>query len=199
MKCKRKMSMITFDYLPMKAIAVTFLLSFFFCECFGQRSEWSIVDRKGSMQKIIAVPGKDAAYIYREVNRWLVATFKNPEDVVKGRLEKEYIKGQACHAKLLTLGAVGSGDFQYGFTIDIKDEKVKVTLTNGILLYSYYYDRESSNGVFPIELYLETDSKRKKPQDAENVVASVNKFSHSLVDSLEMYLNGKHDDTKEEW
>lgn len=179
----------------MRAIASLIVLFSLFGVCRGQETQWTVVNGKARLQTVITVPQKDAAYLYKQISRWLIATFENPEDVLKARIESEYLKGEAYHSKIVTRGPLNSVNFKYTFSLEIKDEKVRFTFSNGLLIYDLAED--NSKGVYPIESYFKHPEKKKKDQNAENVLASVNTLSGSLVRSLEDYLLTQHE--QEDW
>lgn len=184
--CVPDFSFLKFDLIIMRTIFI-FITSFLACSAStAQVQQWSLVDGRAKLQTVITAPDKDAAFLYKQVNRWLIATFKNPEDVLKARIESEYLRGEAYHSNFLQLGALSAMDFQYTFAIDIKDDKVRLTLFNGVVLYDD--DPQNTNGAYSIEQYFETASKRKKDYHAENVIATVNTLSNSLLKSLESFL-----------
>lgn len=179
----------------MRTIVFTVILLAASTAGFAQTQQWTLVDGRASLQSVILVPEKDAGYLYRQVNRWLIATFKNPEDVLKARIESEYLRGEAFHSSIFQLGALSSIDFQYTFAVDVKDGKVRLTFWNGILLYD---DSQDTNGVHPIEQYVNNVGKKKREQFSANVLTSVNTLSNSLLKSLEGYLLSEREQ-KEDW
>ncbi len=151
----------------------------------AQSREWAVTDGKARMQAVISVPGKDASYLYKQVNWWLIASFKNPEEIIKARVEAEYLRGERYHANLHQFGAVTAADLKYTFTIEFRDEKVRLTLSNGVVVYD---DPIVANRVRPIEYYLEDTPKKKKDRQIQGLVASINNMSANLLESLESFL-----------
>lgn len=169
----------------MKTIAclvTMFVISF---SGLSQGSDWLLEDERARSQSSIAAPGKNAAYLYKQVNRWLVATFQNPQDVIKACIESEYIRGQVYHSNFFKIGALSGTDLQYTFSIDVKDEKVRLTLYNAQVLYDDYQDISKAH---PLEAYLKSINKKKKDPHAENIISSINALSASLFKSLENFL-----------
>jgi hypothetical protein len=173
----------------MKAIFIT-ILTIAPLATFAQGHEWTVVGNKATMQSVITAPGQDANQIYKHVNRWLLATFKNPEHVVKARIESEYVRGDAYHANVYQLGALSSVDFRYTFTIDIKDEKLRLTLSRGLVLYD---NPQQRNIVQPLEYYFGLIEKKKKKTDhPRKLIAAINTMSSELVRSLQNYLQTEY-------
>ena len=167
--------------------------------CLAQVHQWTLVNGKACLQSVILVPERDAAYLYKQANRWLVNTFKNPEDILKARIESEYLRGEAYHSNVFKSGALNPVDFQYTFTLDVKDGKVRLTFSHGLLFHDVLYDNgQDHNGVYPIELYMENVNKRKKDQHSEDLLASVNTLSTSLLKSLETFLVSEYA-KKDDW
>lgn len=151
----------------------------------SQGKEWTMVDGKARLQSVIEVPGKNANELNHQVHLWLAATFKDSQSVIKARVDPEYVKGVGYHAGFYKLGALSSADFQYAFSIDIKDGKVRLTLSSGIVLYDNPHEINPGR---PIERYFDAVSKRKGDKHAQQILAAVNTMSASLVASLEKHL-----------
>lgn len=173
----------------MRAILFSLAMFIITSHSIAQVHEWSVINGRARLQSVILVPEKDAGHLYKLVNRWLVATFKNPEDALKARIESEYLRGEGYYSKIFQIGALSSVDFQYTFSIEVKDGKVRLTFSNGIVLYD---DSQDTNGAYPIELYLENLTKKKRDQHSQELIASINSMSATLAKSLETFLITDH-------
>lgn len=158
---------------------------------FCQTSDWSLVGGKAIAEKKILIPGKTQSDIYRDVYRWIIKIYKDPEDILKARLEGEYLRGVGYYRNCVKFGSLSSADLQYSFTFDIKDNEVVFKLYNAFLLYSYSQD---DDGMRPVESFLvdvTSPKKKRKYSETEAVLSGLNEFSSSLFKSLEIYLQGE--------
>jgi hypothetical protein len=152
---------------------------------FSQTTDWNLVDGKAIVEKKLMILGKSQSDIYKEVYRWLIKVYKDPEDILKARLEDEYLRGVGYYSNFVKFGVISNADLQYSFTFEIKNEEVVFKIFNAFLLYSY-----EEVGVHPVENFLIVKSSKKvdKNEGAERVLASLNTFSNSLFESFENQL-----------
>lgn len=162
------------------------LFTIILTDSFAQ-SEWKLENGKATSQKKIEIPNKTANEIYKEISRWLIKYYHDPEENLKARIDGEYIRGVGHHTGFLKPGALTTADLQYGFIFEVEDQEVIFKITDAVLLYSSTQDTD--DGVYRIEDYLKPTSKRKnkKSQSAE-IVASLTVFSNSLFQSFENYV-----------
>jgi hypothetical protein len=153
---------------------------------FSQTPHWQLDNNKAVLQKSIALPGKSASDIYHNLNRWLIAYFANPEDILKARLEDEYLRGEGYSRKVLTSNTTSAADFKYSFSFEIVNEKVIVKMFDGFLVYP---NNQDENSMSPIESYFNNHSKARKNGHSNNLVlAAVSDFSVSFISHLENFL-----------
>jgi hypothetical protein len=152
----------------------------------SQSSQWKLEGSKAVAERKFVLPSKSEIEIYNKVYRWLMTEYKNPEDVIKARLEGEYLRGVGYASECVKVGALSSGDLQYTFAFAIRKEEVTVTLSNAILLYSY----ASHDGYVPVEHYMNSDGGQtgKSNPEFENVRTSMDAFSSRLFASLQSQL-----------
>ncbi len=153
---------------------------------FSQSKQWKLDGSKAVAERKFVLPGKSESEIYKDVYRWLMAEYNNPDDAIKARLEGEYLRGVGYASECVKVGALSSGDLQYTFVFAISDEQVTVTLSNAILLYSY----SSHDGYVPVEHYMNSDGGKggKTNPEFENVLTSIEAFSSRLFASLQNHL-----------
>lgn len=149
---------------------------------FSQTTDWSLVNGKAIVEKKLMLAGKSQSDIYKEVYRWLIKVYQNPEDILKVQLKDEYLRGLGYHTDCVKFGAQSSADLQYSFVFEIKNEEVKFNIFNAFLIYSF-----EDVGVHPMEDFLLVKNS-KKNKDADMVLASLNEFSKSLIESFETSL-----------
>lgn len=152
----------------------------------SQSKQWKLDGSKAVAESKFVLPGKSESEIYKEIYRWLMTEYKNPDDVIKARLEGEYLRGVGYASECVKVGAQSSGDLQYTFAFAIRQEEVTVTLSNAILLYSY----SSHDGYVPVEHYLQNGDggPGKGNPEYKNVLTSIDAFSSRLFASLQNHL-----------
>jgi|GEM_PF-5480943 hypothetical protein len=169
----------------MKKLLFVFLALGVTTGCIAQAPEWTVVNGKAQVQSVISVPGKDATQLYKQVHRWLLATFKNPEEMVKARVEFEYVRGVGYSTNIFQAGALSHLDFRYAFVIEMKDERVRLTLSKGVILNDNPQDINDST---PLEYYFNRLNKKKNDKHAREVITAVNTMTGTLLESLENVL-----------
>jgi hypothetical protein len=138
----------------------------------------------GLYQKVIDVPGKNAAELYAKVNRWIIEAYTNPEKVITAKIENETIKGSG--ATSVKIGAGVNESLTYTFTIDVKDARVRYSMNpNRVGTYAF------GTYVFKNDGTVRTNSQ------ATNIVNSTDAHVNLLVSSLEKFLN--EESKKDDW
>lgn len=182
----RLSGMTNYRHIFLSGILVIFSLS-----AFSQTADWNLVDGKAVAVKKISMPGKSQNNVYKEVYRWLMKIYRDPEDILKARLEDEYLRGVGYYRDCVKFGSLSSSDLQYNFTFEIKDGEVVFKLHNAFFMYSYAQD---DDGMRPVEDFLDDVSNPKKKRrysETETVLSSLNEFSTALFTSLESHLQGE--------
>lgn len=145
---------------------------------------------KAQVRKIVEMPGKDAAEVYRLAQRWVALAFHNKDKVVQTEVENELIRGDGYESQRVKM-AGASYDLKYSFAIDVKDQKLRFTMYNMLTGYG------GGNTEFPVESYLckPDGSFRNIPFQTKGVKESIETFSGQLIASLNNALAEK----KEDW
>jgi hypothetical protein len=125
-------------------------------------------------QKIIEMPGIKADSIFKVVNRWVIDVYNNPDKVISGTIKNEMIKGSGAAVDGVNLSMGVFGTLRYGFTIDVKDEKVRYTMSN------------LQVGNYSFEMYVfKKDGTMRTSAQSINVNQSVTSIANNLITSLE--------------
>ncbi len=145
---------------------------------------------RARVQRVVEMPGKDAAEIYRLAQRWVALTFRNKDEVIQTEIENELVRGDGYEPKAIRM-AGSHQDFSYSFAIDIKDQRLRFTLQDMKVGYP-----NARNG-FAVENYLfKADcSARNIPLQTKGVREGVEAFSSKLMLSLASALA----EVKEDW
>ena len=169
----------------LKLPAIFVLLTFLSVQAFSQsESTWHLDQGKAIARKSILMPGKLAVDIYKEVNRWLVKYYNEPEDNIKARIDGEYLRGAGYHTNIFN--SRESADFSYTFIFDVVDGKVTMTITDGLIIHVYASAVSEPDKHESVEEYLRLERKTKiKAREVEQVMMLLNSFSVSLFESFE--------------
>ncbi len=177
-----------------KYILIGGILTIIALTAFSQPINWNLVDGKAIAEKKFIVSGKSQGEIYKEVYRWLIKVYNDPEDILKARIEDEYLRGVGYNSNFLKFGAISGADLQYTFKFEIRNDEVILKISNTLLIYNSYGD----DGPHPIENYLvaknESGNKIKRNEETERIKRLLNDFSNSLFVSFENHFqeNGKN-------
>jgi hypothetical protein len=133
-------------------------------------------------QAIIPVDGKTAPEIYRLTNRWVATTFKNPNAATNSTLENEMVRGDGFYENGVNLGT-GRADMKYSWQVDIKEGKVRFTMTDMYVL---------TPARFTFEMYVvKKDGSTRTNFQAAAVKESFETNANSLILSLISTLTGE--------
>ncbi len=82
--------------------------------------------------QVIILDSLSAKEIYSRINKYIQKTYANPDKVSKGNVENEYISFNGIKNNCITRRILLTNYYyslEYYFSIDIKDGKMKITLT----------------------------------------------------------------------
>jgi hypothetical protein len=151
---------------------------------------------------VIEFPGKTAAQLYAEANKYIQKIYANPDKVIKGKVENEYIRFDTHIGRLFYLNA-GMGTKNYGSVdyttqIDFKDGKVKLSFPSVDLTpenpgakfdIGWKHEGMMNPGIY--------DKKGGvKQPDAK---AEIEKYFNNIVAEITSYLSGAAAAKKEDW
>lgn len=96
-------------------------------------TEFTLTKETG-MTDYVVIPfeGKTTAELYKKALQWFEVYYKNPSEVLKGKIENEYLRFQGAKKGLVTMNALGRHPYDGKYTVEIsfKDGKVKFDLIN---------------------------------------------------------------------
>jgi hypothetical protein len=91
--------------------------------------ETSFTFTKEGLTDFIVTPceGKTQAELYKKALDWVSITYKNPNEVVKAKIENEYIRIEGSSSDIICYSYMGKrcGDTKYEVEISFKDGKYK--------------------------------------------------------------------------
>lgn len=180
----------------MKKVFLSFLLVIFINSLNAQEAL--------TYSKIIQIPGKTANELYIYSKKWFSTSFFNPKNVIQiddtslnmiiGNGTMDYSKGGLIYLSY-------DGWFKYTIIIQVKDEKIRVQLTNIIHENKPGYASSSCLGLIQnIEIQFTSGSGKKYHN---NVVDDIKNKSlvyfNSLSKSIEEFINSPNSSANDNW
>ena len=133
----------------------------------------------------IVLSGKSQDEIYRDLNRWLVKYYVNPEEILKAKIHGEYLRGDAYEPQVITSGPLTRADLHYTFVAKISENTLTFTLSNAVLVSPGGQDADvDQGGTHRVEDFFHNDAKKKSKPESEKILVALNDFSGSLLNSL---------------
>jgi|SRR5688572_16412944 hypothetical protein len=149
---------------------------------FSQSPEWRLINGQAVAEKKFVIPGKSARDLYKEIHRWLIRKYENPEDIIKARVEDEYLRGVGYNSKFMKSIDHVSPALRYVFSFDVKDEEVTFKIFDAVLIDSNLQDNDAE---YPIEDYFNSGN---RGTESNEVLISASAFSASMFQTLETAL-----------
>ena len=100
---------------------------------------------------VIPFEGKTAPELYKKALQWFEVYYKNPDEVLKGKIENDYLRFTGAKFGIICINALGRNCYNSKYTVEIsfKDGKVKFDLIN--LEYYMSPSQYSSGGWSTLE------------------------------------------------
>jgi hypothetical protein len=144
--------------------------------------------------------GGSAAELYQKTINWVNENYKSPEDVIKGKIENEYIKiSGSLDALVLTniLGLAQTYDGRYTMEFRFKDGRFKVE----ILSTEIYISTGQYTSVWK-DFTLNFKVANRKGKDTYGGVKSyerANSYFNEIVDDIVNYKEGNSSASDDDW
>jgi len=159
------------------ALIIVSLISIIHCNA------QELVCESGSaqIQRIIEVEGKTSTEIYKAVNRWVGKNFHNKDKIlIQNQVENEMISGDGYEPKSVVIGLLVYSDLSYSFSVDIKDGKLRLTLSN----LKIYHQSGGSNSV---EAYCcKQDGSIRTNGQSQKIKQSIEALTDKLMQAFTM-------------
>ena len=174
----------------MKNIVLILLLSFNYG--FAQEVLSPVISIMGIKPIAVEVDGKSSEEIYSSVKKWVLQSYKNPEEVLKVDLPNEQIRVNGYKPSMYSGYGLGNREFpvdvEYSLIIDIKEGRYRFSFE---IIKEIGSDWMSSR---PITIFFKKDGSIRK--GAEPQIKSMNN-SLSLM-NMDIY-NAIMGNSKDEW
>ncbi len=176
---------------------------------FSQPTNFVIKDISVIEPIVIEVEGKSISELYAKAFEWLNLTYKNPESVIKGKVENDFVRfsgfKQTYASTDIGMGMTQYYDLKYTMRIDFKEGKYRFSLESyGIVYPPTQY---TSSSEITLETYERDGIRNKKGEikkavlqraydsQAKNLLKEINALNASLYS----YLTGKTKELKDDW
>lgn len=94
-------------------------------------TEFTLTKETG-MTDYVVIPfeGKTAAELYKKALQWFEVYYKNPDEVLKGKIENDYLRFTGAKNGIVCLNVMGKFCYDTKYTVEIsfKDNKLKFDL-----------------------------------------------------------------------
>ena len=195
----------------MKLILIFLLLSYV---SYGQDSIFTFTPNGFTDYVVTKIEGKSQNELYKKTIDWVTITYKSPNDVIKAKIENDFIRIEGSNNDMMCMRILGSPSCnlaKYLIEISFKEGKYKFDLTE---IRQYVTASEYTSGGWyefglPTSKTLETnpeamnayfndEGEPKKPFKyyVENIPAEFNRLNQSLKDFL---LNDKIPSQQKDW
>ncbi len=197
--------------MQMKLILIFILLSF---GSYGQDSVFTFTPNGFTDYVVNKIEGKSQNELYKKTIDWVTITYKSPSDVIKAKIENDFIRIEGSNNDMMCLKVLGSPSCnlaKYLIEISFKEGKYKFDLTE--IKQYVSASQYSAAGWYEVGLptsktletnpdamntYFNDDGEPKKVFRfyVENIPAEFNRLNQSLKDFL---LNEKIPSQQKDW
>lgn len=93
----------------------------------GQETEFKFSKERFTDYVVIDCPGKTQAELYKKAVEWVMVNYKNPNEVLKAKIENDYFRINGFSRNLLCFNGMGKTfyDAEYQIEVSFKDGKYK--------------------------------------------------------------------------
>ena len=148
---------------------------------FCQIPEFIITDVSNIEPIIVEVKDNSSSVLFTKTLEWLNLTFKNPEKVIKGNVDSDFIRFsgfKSSFAKRKIMGSLFYYDFEYTIRIDFKEGKYRFSLEEYAII-SPSISPELSKST--LEFYKRPECLNKKGELKDAYVEFYKIFSEGIL------------------
>lgn len=148
--------------------------------------------KEGIKPIVVNIDSFTTSALYDKSLKWIQETYKNPELVLKTKIENEKIridgyKQEACYFK--SLGIKTSFDVKYYFEVEFKDNKIRLTY----LPYEFWSSGRKMSYTYEV-FFNNSGEVRAMYKEAKSTLET---SMNELVTSLYTYIKGSN--KKDDW
>ena len=194
--------------------SIVIFLTFFSFESYSQDSTFTFTNKGVTDYVVSKVEGKSQSDLYKKALDWISVSYKNPNEVIKAKIENEYIRFEGSNKYMLCTKVLGLMDCDlstYQIEISFKEGKYKFDVIE--LKHYLKPSQYSSGGWYDVGLptpkqveekpemmnvYFNEDGGTKKMFRfyVENIPKEFNSLNQSLRDFLS---NDKIPSQQKDW
>lgn len=163
---------------------------------FGQEIPKLELTQNGVEPIVVEVDSMTATEIYQQALYWVQETYKNPDKVLKAKIQNEKIRidGFASNAWWLkTLGMKNNMDMEYVVEIEFKDGKYRFDYQIG----QFYVGSSGQRALYDYSTFYKRNGEVRKMYD--DAIPSIELTMNSLSQSFYNYVTGKTEDKNDDW
>ncbi|MFL2623387.1 MAG: DUF4468 domain-containing protein [Flavobacteriaceae bacterium] len=133
--------------------------------------------------------------LYQKAINWVNETYKNPEEVIKGKVEGDYLRLEGSVSNLLRMSVIGTMyyyDVRYTVKLNFRDGRFKYEITK---IEQYYPATQYSAGSWTSILnngevgYKTANRKGKAKKDGVANLEALNSYFQNLGISIKDYMD----------
>ena len=149
-------------------------------------------DDKSKSFLIIQAEGKTANELYNEAIKYINKNYKNPEEVIKGNVNGEYLRFNTYAPNFIVLNNSGAKipfNTKYTTELSFKDGRVKYEIINLEIVNDSKYNLNFTGGGLSYFIYNKKgELKREKEKE------SIESYFNQNIENLKNSLSGKSND-----
>ena len=161
----------------------------------AQTNEQFKLTREGVAPIVQEIEGKTAADLYNSAINWVQSTYKNPDKVLKAKIENESIRIDGYKSSAWYYTSIGIKNYynmQYSINVSFKEGKYRMEYTIG--------DFTTNTGqklTYSYPTFFKKDGTIRGTYD--EAVPSLEASMNELANSLFNYLSGKTQSDNSDW
>ena len=108
--------------------SIVIFLTFFSFESYSQDSTFTFTNKGVTDYVVSKVDGKSQSDLYKKALDWISVTYKNPNVVIKAKIENEYIRFEGSNSSMICVKSLGMMQCDlatYQIEVSFKDGKYK--------------------------------------------------------------------------
>lgn len=143
---------------------------------------------------VVPCIGKTKEILYQKTLDWIAKTYNNPKEVIKAKIDNEYIRIEGASENLICISSIITNcyDSKYQIEVSFKDDKYKFDVTK--IEYFIIPDSYSLGGWFPLSIDDTSgfyNKKGKLKKAFKEVPESVSSYFSDLNFDLNLYIESK--------
>lgn len=172
------------------------LLLFISISSFAQETEFKFTKDGITDYLVIPIEGKTASELYSQTLNWISKTYNEPDNIIKAKIENDYIRISAQSKNLIVFNQFGKSYYnaRYQIEISFQDGKYKFDVISVDLLNT---QSKPEMPLTDMSEYYKPDGKLKN--NYKYYPESFTNFFNTLNNELKSYLIQDNKSKKKDW